>query len=122
MSSDGANWSDLATNGDNRGIFFFKGIQGREKYRINGAVLSVTHSPGTVSAGGTAIVRGIASNNATAVLWRVGKSGKVRRAQGRTAWKIVANGLPRGTNVLYLWPVAARGVATTPTRVAIIQR
>jgi hypothetical protein len=122
MSSDGASWIDLATNGDNRGIFFLKGIQGRAKYRVDGGVLAVKHSPGTVSAGETAIVRGIASSNTVAVLWRVGKSGKVRRAQGRAAWKIAVSGLQRGRNVLYIWPVAARGVATTPTRVAIIQR
>jgi hypothetical protein len=122
MSPDGVNWIDLATNGDNRGIFFLKGVLGREKYRADGAVLAVKHSPDTVSANGTASVRGIASSNTRAVFWRLGKDGKVRRATGRTAWKIAVNGLQPGRNVLLIWPTSATGVATTPTRVVITQQ
>lgn len=119
VSSDGRHWTDLTSDASSQGIFFLKGILGRQKYRAGGATLSVTRLSASKTSGTSVTLRGVASNNTDEVLWRLGKNGRIHRASGVNAWKIQVNGLQPGSNVITIWPTTAIGVSTTPTRVLV---
>lgn len=123
ISKDGRTWRDLVGDSTEKGIFILKGIQGRERYKKNGAFLSVTSVRAPLVTHGSSInLRGVNSNNTDRVLWRLG-GGRVHRAKGgEIAWRITVNGLKPGRNVVSIWPTTAVGVSTAPVKVTILRK
>lgn len=125
ISSDGRTWRDLQgkSGGKTPGVFFLKGLVGGGRIPAEAAIVQVRNlrRPLSAPAGRPLTIRGLASFNASRVLYQL-PGDKVRRAQGRHSWKIVLRRLRPGPNVLRIWAATPTGVAAAPLRLVVYRR
>lgn len=125
ISRDGETWRDLGEAGNERprGVFFLKGLVGGGRIPAAAAVVQVSHvrRPLRTWPGRSVTIRGLASFNATEVLYQLDRQ-RVRRTAGVQRWRVDVRRLHPGPNVLRVWATTATGVAATPLRLVIQRR